>query len=165
MHLLILRLMASKHCIIFLNIILLRCFLSSADILTFRFHHLCILITFLVCDVSHHHRKKDSPLCSFSFSPSSHVKLSSTCCRSALWVPSCAVVSHGVVACSGQYWLLLFFLRFWLMLGTAFTWVGSNFSRLWCCLPRCWLVVDNSCLSWFSRSCFCWSDFYALFHS
>ncbi|WZZ52985.1 hypothetical protein YC2023_053092 [Brassica napus] len=40
------------------------------------------------------------------------------------------VVSHGIIGCSDQYWLLLFFLRFWLMLGTASPWVGSEFCRL-----------------------------------
>ena len=36
------------------------------------------------------------------------------------------IISHGVVRCSGQYWMLLFFLRFWLMLGTASPLVGSQ---------------------------------------
>ncbi|KAH0942165.1 hypothetical protein HID58_001802 [Brassica napus] len=31
-----------------------------------------------------------------------------------------------VVGCSGQYWMLLCFFRFWLMLGTASLWVGSE---------------------------------------
>ena len=48
--------------------------------------------------------EKDShPLCSSS-PPSSQVKLSSICCRSGLWVLSCAIVSHSVVGCSSQYW-------------------------------------------------------------
>ena len=82
-----------------------------------------------------------------------------------LWVLSCVVVSHNVAGFSNQYWLLLFFLRFQLTLGTASPWVGSDFSRIWCCLPRRWLTVNSPCSSWFSRSSFWGSDFYALFHS
>ena len=43
-----------------------------------------------------------------------------------LWVFSCSVASHGIVGCSSQYWLLLFFLRFQLMLGTASSWLGQS---------------------------------------
>ncbi|KAF3510207.1 hypothetical protein F2Q69_00004776 [Brassica cretica] len=46
--------------------------------------------------------------------------------RSSLGVPSCAVVSRVVLGCSIQYWMLLFFLRFQLMLGTASLWIGSR---------------------------------------
>ena len=60
---------------------------------------------------------------------------------------------------------LLFFLRFWLMLGAASPWVWTKFSRLWCCLPRRWFAVNSPCSSWFSKSGFWWSDIYALFHS
>ncbi|KAF3604224.1 hypothetical protein F2Q69_00035799 [Brassica cretica] len=38
----------------------------------------------------------------------------------------CAVVPHGLVGWSGRYWLLLFFLRFQLMLGTASPWIVSE---------------------------------------
>lgn len=94
-------------------------------------------------------RKRLTSVVLFSL-PSSHVRLSSIFCRSSLWVLSCVVVSHGVVGCWGQYWLLLFFLRVWLMLGTTF--------------PCRWLAVDSPWSSWFSRSGFCWSNFYVLFH-
>ena len=60
----------------------------------------------------------------FSLS-SSPVRLYGICCRSGLWVFSCSVDSHGIVGCSSQYWLLLFFLRFQLMLGTAYPWLGQ----------------------------------------
>ncbi|KAF3534469.1 hypothetical protein DY000_02040357 [Brassica cretica] len=39
---------------------------------------------------------------------------------------SCAVVPHSLVGWSGQYWLLLFFLRFQMMLEIASPWVGSE---------------------------------------
>ena len=60
---------------------------------------------------------------------------------------------------------LLFFLRFWLILGAASPWVGTKFSRLWCCLLRRWFSVNSFCLSWFSRSDFWGSNIYAPFHS
>ena len=60
---------------------------------------------------------------------------------------------------------LLFFLRFWLMLGAASPWIETKFSRLWCCLPHRWFAINSPCSSWFSRSDFWWSDIYALFHS
>ena len=124
-------------------------FLLSSHILTLSHRHLYILFTFPVCGASHHHPKKITS-CSCSSSPSSPLRLSGIYCRSSLWVSGCAVVSHGIVGCSDQYWLLLFFLRFWLMLGTASPWVGSEFCRLWCCLPGRWLSVDSLCSSWFS---------------
>ena len=39
--------------------------------------------------------------------------------------------------CCRLFWsiLVLFFFRFWLILGTTSCWVGSEFSCLWCCLP------------------------------
>ena len=110
-------------------------------------------------------RGKKLTSCSCSSSPSSSVRLYGICCKLTLWVPNCMVVSHNVVGFSSQYWLLLFFLRFWLMLRTASSWAGSDFSRLWCCLPRRWFAVNSPCSSWFSRSSFWGSDFYALFHS
>ena len=45
-----------------------------------------------------------SPSCSCSSSSSSLVRLYGICCRSSLWVLTCAVVSHDVVGCSSQYW-------------------------------------------------------------
>ena len=59
--------------------------------------------------------------------------------------------------------LVLFFLRFWLRLETRSRWVGSEFSCHWCYFPRHWFAVNSLCSSWFSRSGFWWSDFYALF--
>ena len=47
-----------------------------------------------------------------------------------LGVSSCAVVSRVILGCSIQYWMLLFFLRFQLMLETISPWVESEFSRL-----------------------------------
>ena len=61
--------------------------------------------------------------------------------------------------------LVLLFLRFWLRLKITSRWVGSAFSCHWCCFSHRWFAVNSLCLSWFSRSGFCWSDFYALFHS
>ena len=82
-------------------------------------------VTFLVCGASHHHRKKTHIFLLF-FLPSSPMRLYGICCRSGLWVFSCSVASHGIVGCSSQYWLLLFFLRFQLMLGTASPWLGQS---------------------------------------
>ena len=97
--------------------------------------------------------EKDSHVCSCSSSPSSPVILYDIYCRSGLWVLSCVIFSHGVVGCSGQYCLLLFFFRFWLMLWTiSLGWV--RVCSLWCCFPRRWLVVSSSCSPWFSRSGF-----------
>ena len=63
-------------------------------------------------------------------------------------------------------WLaLLFFLRFWFILGDASPWAGSEFTRLWWYLPHRWSAVDSPYSSWLSRSSFWRSDFYALFHS
>ena len=59
---------------------------------------------------------------SLSFSP---VRLYGICCRSGLSVFSFSVDSHGIVGCSSQYWLFLFFFRFQLMLGTASSWLGQ----------------------------------------
>ena len=73
---------------------------------------------------------KDSSSCSSSSSPSSPVRLSGICCTSSLGVPSCAVVSLGVVGCFGQYWLLLFFFTFWLMLETASPRLGQSYLSL-----------------------------------
>ena len=108
--------------------------------------------------------EKDSHVCSCSSSPSSPVRLSDIYCRSGSWVLSCVIFFNGVVGCSGQYCMLLFFFRFWLVLWTiSLGWV--RVCSLWCCFPRCWLVVSSSCSPWFSRSGFWWSELYALFHN
>ncbi|KAF3535261.1 hypothetical protein F2Q69_00019784 [Brassica cretica] len=56
-------------------------------------------------------------------------------------------------------------LLFWLILGDASPWAGSEFTRLWCYLPHRWSAVDSPYSSWLSRSSFWRSDFYALLHS
>ena len=61
--------------------------------------------------------------------------------------------------------LVIFFLRFWLRLEITSPWVGSEFSCHWCCIPRRWFAANSLCSSWFLRSEFWWSDFYALFYS
>ena len=106
---------------------------------------------------------KDSSPCSCFSSASFSVRLSGICYRSGILVSCCAVVSYGVVCYFGQYWS--FFLRFWLKLETTSRWVGSEFSCHWCCFPHRWFAINSLCSSWFSRSDFWWSDFYALFHS
>jgi len=82
-------------------------------------------VTFLVCGASHHHRKK-THIFLLLFLPSSPMRLYGICCRLGLWVFSCSVASHGIVGCSSQYWLFLFFLRFQVMLGTASPWLGQS---------------------------------------
>jgi len=57
---------------------------------------------------------------------SSPVRLYGICCRSDFWVFSCSVDCHGIVGCSSQYWLLIFFFRFQLMLGTVSPWLGQS---------------------------------------
>ena len=79
-------------------------------------------VTFLVCGASHHHRKNTYIFLLFFLV----FLLYGICCRSGLWVFSFSVDSHGIVGCSSQYWLLLFFLRFQLMLGTASSWLGQS---------------------------------------
>ena len=94
-------------------------------ILTLDRYRLCISLLFwCVVLLTITGKRLTSFFCSSS--PSSHVRLYGICCRSGLWVFSCSVDSHGIVGYSSWYWLLLFFLRFQLMLGTAYLWLGQS---------------------------------------
>ena len=84
------------------NIILLRCFFRLSIFLLEPSPSMYFVYISGV-DVSYHHRKKTHSRFSCFSSSSSLVRLSDICCRSSLWVLSCAVVSHDVVHCSGQY--------------------------------------------------------------
>ena len=127
--------------------------MPSPHILTLSRHHQYISFTFHYCGASHHHGKKTHLLLLF-FIVFFTLRLSGICCRSGLWVSSCVVISRGVVGCFSQYWQLLFFFRFQLMFGTVSLWIGSEFTRLWCYLPRCWLTDNSLCSFWFLRSSF-----------
>ena len=119
---------------IFCNVILLRCFVASPHILTASRHHLYILFIIPVCGASHHHQK-NTHLHALVLS---HLLL--------LWdylifvvnrVYEFSFVRLFLMLCR-LFWsvlALLFFFRFWLMLGAASPLVGTKFSRLWCSLP------------------------------
>ena len=110
---------------IFLKIITFKIFLPSLHILTLRCHRLCISLPFW-CAVLLIIIGKRLTCFSCSSFLSWPVKLYGICCRSSLWVFSCAVDSHGIVGYSSQYWLLFFFLRFQLMLGIASPLLGQS---------------------------------------
>ena len=99
--------------------------MPSPYIFTLGRHRLCISLP-LWCAVLLTITGKRLTSFSCSSLPSSPVRLYGICCRSALWIFSYSVDSHGIVGCSSQYWLLLFFLRFRLMLGTASPWLGQS---------------------------------------
>lgn len=92
-------------------------------------HHICILFTFLVCDASHHHRKRLIYVLLFF--------LAFFSCEIIWYLLHIGFMSFQLCGCFSRrcslFWSILaplFSLRFWLMPGTASFWVGSEFSHL-----------------------------------